>query len=458
MTCGLLVSIGLWGTAQVAMGAEGPFASLSLKEALAQAKKEKKVVFVDFYTTWCGPCKMLDQTTWKDDKVIAFLKEKTVAIKLDAEVDTDSASKYKVTAYPTMVFIKPDGTEIDRMIGYCQPAAFLSESAGIVSGKDALTRAKEKLEAAGKNNPSARMEYAEVLQRLDKKAEALKEYLWCLDEGGKHDPMFAGPYRMFVVANIARLGRSYPAAMETLKERREAARKAVLADDEKAADQVIVLAAVNAYLDEADKNMEFYDQLKKEKPKSKALPALLDLLMHDFLQQHRYTEIVEDVDINAAIDRVFESWKENGPPSDGDFTEDQKEQMKLTHARMLASNVGRYYQALVGAKRYDQAEKLAQRLLKVQSDANTYNELAWNGFLTGKPTEANLAQARKAHELSDEKDAAIIDTLARVLNARGKKKEAVEVVKKGIDEVTDERQRAVLKACLKDIESGGDAS
>ncbi|MCP4592461.1 MAG: DUF255 domain-containing protein, partial [bacterium] len=64
---------------------EGPFASLSFDQALKRAASEKKLVFVDFYATWCMPCKMLDATTFKDAKVVDFLSKKVVAVKIDAE-------------------------------------------------------------------------------------------------------------------------------------------------------------------------------------------------------------------------------------------------------------------------------------------------------------------------------------------------------------------------------------
>src|ERR1039458_9334935 len=76
-----------------------PFSDLSFDAASQKAARTGKIVLVDFYTTWCAPCRLLDKRTWTDAEVIKLLEQKTVALRIDAEKETDLAKRYKIEAY-----------------------------------------------------------------------------------------------------------------------------------------------------------------------------------------------------------------------------------------------------------------------------------------------------------------------------------------------------------------------
>jgi thiol:disulfide interchange protein len=91
----------------------------SYAAALAEAKKTGKPIFVDFFTTWCGPCKYLDAVTYKDPKFVAASKN-WILVKVDAEKNAANiklAEKYRVEGYPTILFLKPNGKEVGRSVG-----------------------------------------------------------------------------------------------------------------------------------------------------------------------------------------------------------------------------------------------------------------------------------------------------------------------------------------------------
>jgi thiol:disulfide interchange protein len=113
--------------------AEAPFVDESYDQAMKDAGKSGKLVMIDFFATWCAPCKVMDKNTWPDKNVQAFVAEHAIALRMDAEKETGVAGKYNVEAYPTIVFIKPDGSEAGRIVGLVEPEEFLKKAGEIVA-------------------------------------------------------------------------------------------------------------------------------------------------------------------------------------------------------------------------------------------------------------------------------------------------------------------------------------
>jgi len=87
-------------------------------QTLAKAKAAKKLVFIDFETTWCGPCKSMDEWIWTDADVASALSAGFVGVKLDGDIQKELVKRYKVAGYPTMLVVDPAGKEIWRAVGY----------------------------------------------------------------------------------------------------------------------------------------------------------------------------------------------------------------------------------------------------------------------------------------------------------------------------------------------------
>ncbi len=94
---------------------------------LKKAQKANKLIFVDVYTTWCGPCKLLRKKTFPDKAVGDFFNANFVNVAFDAEAGdgVELAEKFKVPGYPTLLILDKNGNEIARQVGYVPPQELL---------------------------------------------------------------------------------------------------------------------------------------------------------------------------------------------------------------------------------------------------------------------------------------------------------------------------------------------
>ncbi len=89
----------------------------NLEEAKQAAKKQNKLIFVDFYAEWCGPCKMLEKQVFSTAQFKAMHKD-FVFLKIDVDVQPAVSKQYGVEAMPTMKVLRADGSAIDETVGF----------------------------------------------------------------------------------------------------------------------------------------------------------------------------------------------------------------------------------------------------------------------------------------------------------------------------------------------------
>lgn len=152
----------------------------NFNEAIQRARTDNKLLFVDAYTTWCAPCKMMDKKTFNDEEVAAYFNEKFVNLKLDMEQGEGLTiqQRYKVAAFPTLLFLNGEGEVIHKALGFQDAGQFLA------LGKMALT--SDQTFAAwtsrydkGDREPKFLKEYAEKLSEAydDRRFAVAEDYL-----------------------------------------------------------------------------------------------------------------------------------------------------------------------------------------------------------------------------------------------------------------------------------------
>lgn len=112
----LIVSV-LFSLQLPAQGIE--FFSGSWEEAVEIAQEEQKAIFVDAYAVWCGPCKRMSRDVFPQEEVGEFYNENFINVKMDMEhgEGPNFAKQYPVRAYPTLMFISPQGEKFHEHVG-----------------------------------------------------------------------------------------------------------------------------------------------------------------------------------------------------------------------------------------------------------------------------------------------------------------------------------------------------
>lgn len=148
-------------------------------EAQEKAKSEEKLIFVDAFASWCGPCKRMASGVFPQEKVGSFFNANFINLKIDMEKPENSefAGKYPVSAYPTLIFIDANGKVVQKAVG-AKDADQLLEFAQKVLGRADKSADYEKQYAEGNRNPKFLLDYVRALNAAGKPSlKITNEYL-----------------------------------------------------------------------------------------------------------------------------------------------------------------------------------------------------------------------------------------------------------------------------------------
>ena len=153
------------------------FQNLTYAEALEKAKAENKLVFMDCYTSWCGPCKMMTNEVFPQKEAGDYFNPLFVCVKFDMEKGegVELAKKFGIRAFPTFLIVRPDGTIQHRVVGGGDLEGFIERVAKGLDEKTSLLYLDEKYES-GKMKKKELPAYYEALQDAYEQEKAQKVY------------------------------------------------------------------------------------------------------------------------------------------------------------------------------------------------------------------------------------------------------------------------------------------
>ena len=141
----------------------------SWEDAKKLAAEEEKLLFVDAYAQWCGPCKRMAKTVFTNPSVGEYFGANFVSLKIDMEKEKGIAfgKTYPVRAFPTLLFINPEGEVLKKVVGAKQVKDFLDIAKKVISSYD----------RSG--------EYAELYEKGDRSFDLVLAYVKALNKANK---------------------------------------------------------------------------------------------------------------------------------------------------------------------------------------------------------------------------------------------------------------------------------
>ena len=165
----------------------------SWKEALALSKSSQKIIFVDVYTHWCGPCKKMDKEVFSKKKIADYFNEHFINFKIDADQDEGRAFKeqYAVGGYPTFLFIQEDESLMWKESGYQEANVLLEwgEKMTILQSDPEL-KTLSKAYQEGTRDKEFLIRYMQLRKERLKadNSEVLLQFMAQLDSSALHQP------------------------------------------------------------------------------------------------------------------------------------------------------------------------------------------------------------------------------------------------------------------------------
>lgn len=282
------------------------FTAITLDAAKKQVEGSDKMLLIKFTAEWCGPCKAMDKTTWRDDKVVEWVKSKGVAIEIDVDKEPKIAEQFNISAMPTMVMLKGGG-EIARTIGYMDAKRTLNWMDKAISGKvEEIAR----VDRASKDM-QAQMQIARELVFKGKADAATDDFVWLWQNIAIIDPSMTGVRVSFLANDMTSLASRHPKAKDAFTALRDEAEKAAAGPDASRSSRTdwIVL---NKVIGDEKRTLAWFDQEKSKDTASATFASMSFLLEPILVENNRldalpliYSDPIASMKLAASLPETY---------------------------------------------------------------------------------------------------------------------------------------------------------
>jgi len=148
------------------------------EEGLAKSKAEGKIIFVDAFAKWCGPCKNMAANTFTNPAVGDFFNHNFICMKIDMEEEMGLKlrDKYPVSAFPTLFFIDEDGEVVQKTVGAKGPTDLMALGQTVLDKYDKSVK------------------YVSAYEAGDRSYQLVYDYVVALNQSGKPSTKISNDY------------------------------------------------------------------------------------------------------------------------------------------------------------------------------------------------------------------------------------------------------------------------
>lgn len=181
------------------------FHQITLNEAVAKAKAENKLVFIDVYTDWCAPCKLMSQQIFPMKELGDYFNPKFISVQYEGEKSEEGkalVAKYKISAYPTFIILDANGTMLHLFAGGVLSVAFIDKVAEAFNPDKAMGTLQKKYDSGDRSKKTM----SNYIQALMESHTANYEPLLKKFEDSLSTQDLISPECLFIYDDLARLG------------------------------------------------------------------------------------------------------------------------------------------------------------------------------------------------------------------------------------------------------------
>lgn len=374
-------------------------------ESRAAAEASGKWFIVKATAVWCAPCKQMDRTTWRDEKVVSWLKEHAVAVAVDVDENRELAESLGIQAMPTIIAFK-DGKEFDRVVGMKKPDVFLEWLEGMAQGKKSIEAAPRRAANKPQGAPGdqgqdmqARIGHAREMVEKGRRDEAAAEYEWLWKNMLAHSPSMYGVRLSFMAGDMKRLAAADEGAKARFTKLRDEAGAALRAE-KVTADQAIDWVALNGIIQDENATLEWFDRVK-DQPRWRTILGYVERPVCELLiERERWADLGMLVGDPVASLRMEHQILEQVRASvgGGEFQDDTRQQIRRQQDERFLTRTAQVYGGLLAAGRNKEAAAYATQARTIDSSPEMTDALVtW-------ALKVNLARAEHAEWLAGRTD------------------------------------------------------